>query len=211
MCVARWIPCGNLLSAHRPHCRWTVPSAWKSVSFCPTATSSLPKCPGVAHFSDKERFAARTALERYRHVARGDELNESYCSYFAQLLAKAQAAKIEVRVLLLPVHPVFADALGRAAYDRFKATLGTRIIALCKQYGADCRDFTRLASFQGVEDGFLDGVHMDPDNIRRMTNVLFALRPKRSRSSCPLKSKFARPSRLANPRAKPLHRNMNSY
>lgn len=94
-----------------------------------------------------------------------------------QFLTLAHDNGIEVKVMLLPMQPRYAELTQNKRMRRATRDEGRELAQMCAATGATYRDFTDIASYGGDPNEFWDGVHQTPENIRRMINTLFGHKP----------------------------------
>jgi hypothetical protein len=94
-----------------------------------------------------------------------------------EFLSLAKTEGIEVRAMLLPLHPEYEKRFLTEDLMNARSVLSEKLRTICTEYGAAYRDFTDLASFNGDPKEFFDGHHQSSANLRKMVNVLFGLRP----------------------------------
>ncbi len=92
---------------------------------------------------------------------------------FDQYLKLAKDNGIEVRVLLLPMHPDFERAALTADMMEDRDKLNGMLKAVCEKYGTVYKDFRKVESYGGDLEQFWDGAHQRPENMRRMMNAAF--------------------------------------
>lgn len=92
---------------------------------------------------------------------------------FETFLDTAAAHKIQVYVVLLPVHPEFERRAFSPRILEIRADLGSHLAASSLKHGFTFRDNTDLTSFGGVAADFADGTHMTPENGHRLLARLF--------------------------------------
>lgn len=96
---------------------------------------------------------------------------------FDQFLDLAHQNHIEVKVLVLPLHPLYEREAFTPDLMAVRDRTSAVIADLCTRHGATYRDFRRLESFGGDPNLFWDGAHQRPENVRRMINALFGKPP----------------------------------
>lgn len=132
--------------------------------------------------------AIRTELSKLiRHEInrRGHEIEKQMLTpdprqveLFDQFLTLAHDNSIEVRVMLLPLHPAYVKGMLDADLLKMRSDLGTRIAGMSKDHGCTYTDFTNLKSYGGDPDEFWDAKHQTPANLQRMINTLFGRKPE---------------------------------
>jgi len=101
------------------------------------------------------------------------EPQERHLKLFTEFLQTAKANGIEVRVLLLPLHPEFEKQALSADMLEDREKLNGQLSGICAAAGVKYRDFRRLESYGGSLEEWWDGSHQTPENLRRMTNAAF--------------------------------------
>jgi hypothetical protein len=96
---------------------------------------------------------------------------------FREFLDLARANGIEMRVMLLPLHPAFEQKILSPELREVRRELDSFLREACHEHNFTYRNFEELASFGGSPDEFWDGSHLTPKNVRRMINTLFGIDP----------------------------------
>lgn len=99
--------------------------------------------------------------------------------YLQELMSSAHDDRITMYVVITPIHPSATESEVGDTRKRFLAPLQAHLQSECRTYGCIYRDFSDMASFAGDPNEFWDSLHQTPVNMRRMTNALFGLDPKR--------------------------------
>jgi hypothetical protein len=105
-------------------------------------------------------------------------LRERKLQLFDQFLNLANENGVKVYVMLLPLHPDYAEAISTPAMRELRGAIRQRLERSCNDRGVLFRDFTSLASYDGDPQLFWDGAHQQPENLRRMINTLFGHPPR---------------------------------
>lgn len=95
---------------------------------------------------------------------------------FDEMLAQTRTAGVRTIVFMTPVHPALMARLPRG-YAEWHAGVARRARSVSLRHGAEFRDFTDIASFDGSSDDFYDGVHYGDRNAARLVRAL--LQPRR--------------------------------
>jgi len=98
---------------------------------------------------------------------------------FREFLDLAHSNGIDVRVMLLPLHPVFEERIFSQELQEIRQKLDDFLRECCGQRGIPYRNFSKLESFCGDPNEFWDGSHQTPINLCRMVNALFDLDPRK--------------------------------
>jgi len=96
---------------------------------------------------------------------------------FDEFLRAAKSNGIEVRVLLLPLHPEFEKACLAPDMVEDREKLHGRLAATCAARGVVYKDFRRMETYGGDLHEWWDASHQTPENLRRMTNAAFDRNP----------------------------------
>jgi hypothetical protein len=96
---------------------------------------------------------------------------------FRQFLALAKSNGIEVKVMMLPLQPTYEKATSTGSVRRLRDDVSRLVATECAAAGASYVDFRKLSDYGGDPMLFWDGVHQQPENVRRMINALFGLPP----------------------------------
>jgi hypothetical protein len=104
---------------------------------------------------------------------------ERNLALLGEFLDLAREKGIEVRVMLLPLHPQYETQALTPQMRDIRTKFGSTLRAMCAVRGCMYRDFTSLASYGGSPNNFWDGAHQTSENTRRMMNVLFGLPPEK--------------------------------
>lgn len=100
---------------------------------------------------------------------------------FERVLDECRSNGVEVKVMLLPLHPEYARIVMGARGGRLGRIwddVAAYLAKTCPEHGATFRDFRDPKSFGADPNGFWDGQHMTSENDRRMLNVLYGLKPE---------------------------------
>jgi hypothetical protein len=100
---------------------------------------------------------------------------------FERVLDECRSNGVEVKVMLLPLHPEYARIIMNARGGRLARIwddVAAYLAKTCPAHGATFRDFRDPKTFDADLNGFWDGQHMTSENDRRMLNVLYGLKPE---------------------------------
>jgi len=101
------------------------------------------------------------------------KLNQRKLQLLSEFVELARQNGIEVRVVLLPLHPDYERLVFNDDMRVLRETLRRRLSELSDGRRVIFRDYTSVASYGGDPKQFWDGAHQQPENLRRMLNALF--------------------------------------
>jgi hypothetical protein len=137
---------------------------------------------GLAHYVPWETAEAAGTFDRNASITKAIGLG-GYHPYagldpvqvasLQQLVAEARSHGTTVRLVVTPVHHRLEAAYGTYAYPFARQAVVDLARSLC-QPGVHAYNYTRVAAFGGLEEGFYDGVHYDAANAARLVQGVYA-------------------------------------
>jgi hypothetical protein len=110
-------------------------------------------------------------LAEYRTIYQGDtRLAPSLERRFEETVSTMNSWNITPVVVLTPVHPAFARAIGPIGWTLRRHQLIAYLRSLQKRVRFDLLDASNIKTFGGARNGFYDGVHMKVANVRRLVD-----------------------------------------
>jgi len=119
--------------------------------------------------STKERMAGR-----YRTIG---ALSTDRQKVFLEMLNYCQIHGIRVKIFILPLHPSIRTVLLAYRYDRLLSETVDFVRSAAQRSGADFYNLSDLRTFQGHNDAFFDGEHIDEVNARLITTKILEHEP----------------------------------
>ena len=108
-------------------------------------------------------------LAEYRTIYQGDtRLSASEEHRFEQTVATMNSWNIRPIIVLTPVHPAFARAIGPLGWSVRHRQLVAYLRSLRTRLSFDLLDASNIRTFGGTAHGFYDGVHMKVTNVDRL-------------------------------------------
>ena len=108
-------------------------------------------------------------LAQYRTIYQGDtRLSPSAERRFEQTVSKMNSWNIRPIIVLTPVHPAFARAIGPLGWTQRHRQLVAYLRSLQARLSFDLLDASNIKTFGGTPHGFYDGVHMKVTNVNRL-------------------------------------------
>jgi len=105
---------------------------------------------------------------------------------FDGLLDLCHDQGIQVRVMLLPLHPEYARIIMSKQHLRKTwHDVAAYLAQTCPKHNATFNNFSDPKSFGGDPNEFWDGAHVTAENARRMMNALFGLPPLQMAAAFP--------------------------
>jgi hypothetical protein len=109
------------------------------------------------------------SLAEYRRIYRGDtRLSVSAKHRFEQTVAAMNQWHTRPIIVLTPVHPAFARAIGPLGWTLRHRQLLSYLRSLQPRLQFDLLDASNIRSFGGTSRAFYDGVHMKVANVQRL-------------------------------------------
>jgi hypothetical protein len=88
--------------------------------------------------------------------------------YFERTLRLFNLHGVEPVLVIMPYHPAALAAFRAAGWEAKEDAFVRYLDSLRARYRFRLVDYTDIAAFHGVEDGFYDGAHVTVDNSRRI-------------------------------------------
>jgi hypothetical protein len=108
-------------------------------------------------------------LAQYRTIYQGDtRLSPSAERRFEQTVSKMNSWNIRPIIVLTPVHPAFARAIGPLGWTQRHRQLVVYLRSLQARLSFDLLDASNIKTFGGTPYDFYDGVHMKVTNVNRL-------------------------------------------
>jgi hypothetical protein len=109
------------------------------------------------------------SLAEYRKIYRGDtRLSHAAEQRFEQTVAAMNAWHTRPIIVLTPVHPAFARAIGPLGWTLRHRQLVSYLRSLQPRLQFDLLDASNIGAFGGTSRDFYDGVHMKVANVHRL-------------------------------------------
>ena len=108
-------------------------------------------------------------LAEYRTIYEGDtRLAPSFERRFEKTVSTMNSWNIRPVIVLTPVHPAFARAIGPIGWTLRHHQLVAYLRSRRTRLRFDLLDASNIKTFGGTPHGFYDGVHMKVANVRRL-------------------------------------------
>jgi hypothetical protein len=134
---------------------------------------------GYVHWLDRETERAegrldlntriRETIGDYKPRFASDDISEDRLHYLESTLQYCHEHGFRAVVFLTPWHPRVIEALQPMGFSRRHDAILKRVSAMSEASGAQVYDFSDVSSFDGIADGFFDGIHIDERNASRLT------------------------------------------
>jgi hypothetical protein len=116
----------------------------------------------------------RTTTE-YRFRWEGfSHISQSRLQYVEAIMRFCKEQNIQMVVVLTPYHPLLKESLPSNRFNAMKNALWVHLSELCSRYGAQCKDYTSIETFNADDRSFYDGVHMNERNTDALVRSLFS-------------------------------------